>query len=444
MNAPDPAPTAGASPALAAFLRGIGRRSLLFAELLAGAGGDGAAAAALPGFVAQAARQPMPRWPERYWRAVLAVPAIQGHRERDGDRLAALLWLVAGLDEDGAAAALGVAPEDWRQAVQRAAPRDAEGRVDAAAWQAWSESVRERLRQLPPERLAWWDRQCEDALHQRPPAAAAVAAASRREAPRWLLPLLWSGLGLCILGLVASFVPWPAQLRDAAGNADPAPVPVRSMPLPAPESPVATFDNDFALHHHRDLELLAGGDEALLRDLDFHAWHAARLGAGPESPVASVDPPPVAMPARIAAWQALPPPERAMLRERWDAWRNLPPAQQAAVGDAAATFAALLPEQQRDLRLEFADVPAAERRGWLLGPRLGQAWPRLQPLLMQVPAAQREPLLATLHQLSLLQLDDLATLAQRTPPQERDALRRELLSTAEANRTAWLRERLRR
>src|SRR5690606_23319234 len=67
-----------------------------------------------------------------------------------------------------------------------------------------------------------------------------------------------------------------------------------------------------------------------------------------------------------------------------------------------------------------------------------------QPLLMQVPAAQREPLLAVLHELSALQLDDLATLAQRTPPQERDALRRELLSTAATSRTAWLRQRLRR
>jgi hypothetical protein len=72
------------------------------------------------------------------------------------------------------------------------------------------------------------------------------------------------------------------------------------------------------------------------------------------------------------------------------------------------------------------------------------AWPRLQPLLMQVPVAEREALLAALHELSPLQLDDLATLAQRTPPQERDALRRELLTTSRANRAAWLQERLHR
>ena len=93
--------------------------------------------------------------------------------------------------------------------------------------------------------------------------------------------------------------------------------------------------------------------------------------------------------------------------------------------------------------MRFAQLPAGDRRGWLLGPRLGLAWPRLQPLLMQVPADEREPLLAALHTLSPLQLDDLATLAQRTPPQERDALRRGLLATAQPDRTAWLQERLR-
>jgi len=37
---------------------------------------------------------------------------------------------------------------------------------------------------------------------------------------------------------------------------------------------------------------------------------------------------------------------------------------------------------------------------------------------------------------------DLAVLAYRTPPQERDALRRALLETTDANRSAWLRLRL--
>ena len=37
---------------------------------------------------------------------------------------------------------------------------------------------------------------------------------------------------------------------------------------------------------------------------------------------------------------------------------------------------------------------------------------------------------------------DLAVLAYRTPPQERDALRRALLETTDDNRAAWLRLRL--
>src|SRR5690606_20746097 len=163
MNAPDPAPTAGASPALAAFLRGTGRRALLFSDLQAGPGGDQALAAALSGFVAGAATQPMSRWPERFWGQVVASPVLRAGAGGE-DRTAALLWLVAGLDEEGAGAALGVPAERWRLAVQRAAPRDAEGQVDAAAWQAWAESVRGQLRDLPQERLDWWDRQCARAL----------------------------------------------------------------------------------------------------------------------------------------------------------------------------------------------------------------------------------------------------------------------------------------
>lgn len=454
MNAPDPAPTAGASPALAAFLRGMGRRVLLFADLQAGPGDDAALATELPGFLEAAAGLPMSRWPQRFWRQMLASPALHTAPTANvasslpaalvaldpGPRVAVLLWLVAGLDEDGAAAALGVEPATWRLAVQRAAPRDAEGGVDNAAWQAWSEAVREALRQMPADRLARWDRQCEAALQ---PTWHAVAAESETKtaAPRWLLPLLWSGVGLCVLALGASFAWWP--LQGPTPSTDPAAERIRGAPLAPAAAPAATFDADFALRSHRDMALLAGGDETLLRDLDFHAWHAAQLGAEPVDPITVADPPPAPLPERIAAWQALPAHERAMLRERWDAWQNLPVAQQAAVLDAAATFNALAPDVQQALRLEFAALPGEEGRGWLLGPRLGSAWPRLGPLLMQVPAAEREPLLVVLHQLSPLQLGDLATLAQRTPPQERDALRRELLSTAEANRTAWLRERLR-
>lgn len=145
---------------------------------------------------------------------------------------------------------------------------------------------------------------------------------------------------------------------------------------------------------------------------------------------------------RLVAWDALPLAQRRELRERWQAWQVLPAQQQWQLRAAAMAFAALPPEQQQVLRARFAQLGGSERRGWRLGPTLGADYARLQPLLMQVPAAQREPLLGVLRAMTPAELDDLATLAQRTPPPQRDALRRDLVSTSAANRAAWLRLRL--
>ena len=145
---------------------------------------------------------------------------------------------------------------------------------------------------------------------------------------------------------------------------------------------------------------------------------------------------------RLAAWDALPMAERRERREHWQAWQSLPPQQQWQLRAAATAFAALPPQQQQALRASFAQLDGSERRGWMLGPTLGADYGRLQPLLMQVPAAQREPLLAVLRAMTPAELDDLAILAQRTAPPQRDALRRDLISTSAANRAAWLRVRL--
>lgn len=142
------------------------------------------------------------------------------------------------------------------------------------------------------------------------------------------------------------------------------------------------------------------------------------------------------------AWDAQPLAQRRELRERWQAWRVLPAQQQWQLRTAATAFAALPPEQQQALRARFAELDESVRRGWRLGPTLGADYARLQPLLMQVPAVEREPLLAVLRAMSPAELDDLATLAQRTPPPQRGALRRDLVSTSAANRAAWLRLRL--
>jgi hypothetical protein len=145
---------------------------------------------------------------------------------------------------------------------------------------------------------------------------------------------------------------------------------------------------------------------------------------------------------RFAAWDALPLAQRREQRERWQAWQALPPQQQGALRDAAMAFAALPPDRQQALRAGFAQLDGNARRGWLLGPVLGARYARLQPLLMQVPAAQREPLLAVLRAMTPAELDELAVLAQRTAPPQRDALRRDLLSTSAANRADWLRAQL--
>ena len=63
---------------------------------------------------------------------------------------------------------------------------------------------------------------------------------------------------------------------------------------------------------------------------------------------------------------------------------------------------------------------------------------------MQVPDAERLPLLAALRTLTPAQRADLGVLAQRTPPPQRDALRRALLSTAQVNRGGWLQSELAR
>lgn len=152
----------------------------------------------------------------------------------------------------------------------------------------------------------------------------------------------------------------------------------------------------------------------------------------------------VAMQARREHWDALPLGERAALREHWEAWRTLPAAQQQALREASTAFAALSPERQQALRADFARLSSDEQRGWLLGPRLGAQWMQLQPLLMQVPGGERAALLQALQALPDDGLRDLAILAQRTPPQARAGLRRELLSTTGESRPAWLRERMQR
>lgn len=145
---------------------------------------------------------------------------------------------------------------------------------------------------------------------------------------------------------------------------------------------------------------------------------------------------------RLAGWNALPLDEREDRRARYQAWLQLEEAERTRLRAVAAEIAAFPPQRRQALRAQFDALDASQRRGWRLGPTLGAGYEKLQPLLAYVPPAQRSPLLAALRAMTAEQRAGLAVLAQRTPPQGRDALRGELLALSPAEVAAWLRHRL--
>lgn len=125
-------------------------------------------------------------------------------------------------------------------------------------------------------------------------------------------------------------------------------------------------------------------------------------------------------------------------RERQSAWLQLDEAQRQRIRDAATAFAALPVDEQSRFRAEFAQLDRAEQRGWLLGPQIGASWPQLSPLLSYVPEDERAPLLRILHEMNSDELAMLGRIAWRTPPERRDALRKQLIDVPAATRAAWL------
>ncbi len=149
-----------------------------------------------------------------------------------------------------------------------------------------------------------------------------------------------------------------------------------------------------------------------------------------------------ALARRAAEWDALPRAERNARRVDYRAWQMLTPDERARLR-ALARRMERMPAAERDaLRARFAALDGSERKGWRLGPVLGVDYASLQPLLAQVPAEQHEPLLQVLRELTAQQRSDLALLVHRTPPQERNELRRELVSTAAGQRARWLQQRM--
>lgn len=147
---------------------------------------------------------------------------------------------------------------------------------------------------------------------------------------------------------------------------------------------------------------------------------------------------------RLAEWKALPLAEREDRRARYQAWLQLEEAERARLRTVAAEIATFPPQRRQALRAQFDALDASQRRGWRLGPTLGADYEKLQPLLAYVSPAQRLPLLISLRAMTAEQRVELAVLAQRTPPQEREALRAELLAQPGAQLEAWLQRKLAR
>jgi hypothetical protein len=143
-------------------------------------------------------------------------------------------------------------------------------------------------------------------------------------------------------------------------------------------------------------------------------------------------------------WQTMTPTQRADLRARYRAWRELSEAERVQLRQVQAKVAALPADQQRALHTRFDAMDRLQRDGWRLGPTLGAHYVQLQPLFGYVPPAQRDVLLGLLRSLDAEQLQQLAVISQRTPPQDRDALRDELLAQAPAARGTWLQHKLER
>lgn len=302
------------APALAAFLRGAERRGAVLAELQCGDAdrGDAALARAMRQFVVEAERQPMGQWPRRFWTLLLADPGLRGRApvalELDatdglaqlgaGPRAALLLRLAAGLDDDAAAAVLGVAVPSYRLALQRALPHHPDGRADPESWGRLREQVHRRIKTLPPPRLVRLAGTREAAL------AGAVApegtrgnrvGVQARHRPRGLLPLLWALLALCAVAFAATF--WGRTIALFEG---PGPGQAWERALPE-EAPASRYGADAGLVAHRDFELLADPQVlAASERLGFHSWLAAQ-GVDGSMPGATAAPNGPATTAPLAA-----------------------------------------------------------------------------------------------------------------------------------------------
>ena len=486
--------------ALSAFLRGVERRAALFGELQCGNRevADGALAAAMRAFRTHAATLAMAAWPQRFWALLVAAPPLR----RPGTaahwpaglqllgqlqplpRQALLLRLVAGLAEDAAADVLGLDQADYQQALAMACPRDAQGYPDSHAWRALAETLQHQLRDLPPDRLTRLALLRETAIAPLPAQLAAPAGSAapvRRVAwpvatalkqrrfnrPLWAFAVVL----LCALGLA---ITWrPGALPSSGPGATDADWTIQVEPLPE-QPPAQRFDPGQAAATHPDLPLVLDAREAAVAaQAGFLAWYVAGrqarsdpapvadgrpdMAAGADLQAPGADPveaaeqsrPPTPLPPaptlaqQLAEWDALAPEQRRQRRAVRVAWLGLEEAERARLRQAARELDAFPAVRRAALLEQFDALDGREQWGWRLGGAVGADYPALFGLLGYVAPAQREPLLAMLRSLDAAQRADLALVAQRTPPQDQQALLDALLAQPPALRAGWLRSRVR-
>ncbi|MCC4615803.1 hypothetical protein LL972_07250 [Xanthomonas campestris pv. asclepiadis] len=307
-------PDAPVTPAaLSAFLRGVERRGLVLAQLQCGddAAAERALAAALRAFSSQAAGRPMAGWPMRFWSLLANAPPLRREpmpgtwlppftalgRMQTADRMALLLRIVAGLEEEPASEVQGIEVAAYRQSLARACPRDAAGNPDAQAWRVLAEAAQQELRDLTPAQVSRLAQLRESALAGmplQPVAAAPVAAAAEprrpatprtRPARQWQWPRInrrHAGIVLAVLALALLLAGWthrrPALPPEPVSQApagvlhvtDAAPVLVEDLPAADLPEAVASPGMD-----PRDQAMLADPDLELARSADFYAWYAA-------------------------------------------------------------------------------------------------------------------------------------------------------------------------
>lgn len=267
--------------AVAAFLRGVGRRAVVFADLQSGdhACADTAVAAAIRAFRAAAPTLELVHWPHAFWSALVEAPALRGAgpaasdwaRMPAGPRAALLLRLAAGLDEAEAARVLGIGVPVYRRALQRAVATE---RDDVAALQA---QLQQRIAAVSPERV---ERLARDEM------AAARDDDGVAARPRALLAVLWTLLLLCVAAFAMTFRWTPEPEAAADVHADP-----RGAPLPPAAAPASRFGDEAARVVHRDFALLVDAEAApFLRELEFYGWLAAQGDAAAVEPDSTVTP----------------------------------------------------------------------------------------------------------------------------------------------------------